>query len=380
MIGTVRGSSGLVSRVQKCCAPRTCSGGQRAKRRYHLPVRTRRLASHSITAVGGGELSLATSAGRGVPARDVEHALHEAIAFGITLFDVAHDSDSERLAGQAVRAQRVRDRVVMATRVPVLAPRPGAPQRDLLPERLPVRYLQDRVEASLRASRLEVLGLAQLSLSPAWLASRAWPELVGTCARLVQEGKVLAWGAMLDQPDHEAAAQLVAEPWLSALSVVYHLCDRRAEAVFTAAAQRELPVLARMPLAGGALAGRLGPGMILPPRDDRHDLAPEVLERIAIAVAHLAPLVKREPAAARSCDAAREILARAVRSDHRDRLACGDVAELALRFAIDSAGVALPRLHRREHLLPAIAAAAAPPLPADLLAALPSPQLLISSV
>jgi aryl-alcohol dehydrogenase-like predicted oxidoreductase len=284
----------------------------------------------------------------------------------------------------------------VATRVPILAERPGAPRRDVLPERLPPPYIQDRIEAALRATRLEVLPLVQLALRPAWLASPAWPELAGTCARLVREGKVLAWGALVDElgePGDEAAAALVAEPWLAALSVVYSACDRRAEPLFAAAVKREpaidptggpprfagaavgvptprdqvspIAILARQPLAGGALAGNLGPGVQLPPRDDRHELGGATLERIAVAVARLAALVKRQPPAARSCDAARQAAERAVRPDHVE---CNDVAELALRFAIDRAGIALPRLHRREHLLPGIAAAAAPPLPSEIVA------------
>lgn len=331
-------------------------------------VRTRRLNPHTVTAVGGGDVSLATSAARGVPARDVERTLHEAIAIGITLFDVAGDADSEKLAGDSVRAQRARDHVVVATRVPVLAELPGAPKRDLLPERLPVAYLQHSVEASLRATRLEVLPLAQLPLRPAWVASRAWPELVGACARLVQEGKVLAWGALLDEPGDDAAPALVAEPWLAALSVVYHLCERGAEPLFDAAARRELAVLARQPLAGGALAGGLGPGVSLALHDDRRALDTAALERAAVAVARLAPLVEHEPAAARSCDAARQILERA--PPRADDVECRDVADLALRFVIDRAGVALPRLHRGDHLASAVAAAAAPPLSAALVARL----------
>jgi len=333
-------------------------------------VRTRRIGATTVTAVGSGELSLATSAARGVPARELEHAVHEAIGLGITVLDVTADGDSEKLAGQAVRAQRARDRVVVATRVPLLDGRPGAPRRDALRERLPPGYVQDRVEATLRATRLDALPLAQLALLPAWTASSAWPELVGTCARLVREGKVLAWGARLDglsdpvDPADPALAALAAEPWLAALSVIYHLCDRRAEPLLQLAAARELAVLARHPLAGGALAGSLGPGVKLPPRDDRNDLGAATLERIAIGVARLAALVKREPPAARSCDAAREAADRAAGS-RPAHLECSDLADLALRFVIDRA-IALPRLHRTAHLVPALAAAAAPPLSADL--------------
>ncbi|HEU4730418.1 MAG TPA: aldo/keto reductase [Kofleriaceae bacterium] len=336
-------------------------------------MRTRRLGETLVTAIGGGDLCLATSAARGVPRRDVEHALHEAITLGITLFDVAADPDSERLAGLAVRELRARDRVVVATHVPPLAPRPGAPVRDILPERLPPPYVQHRVEDALRATRLDALPLAQLALRPAWLTSRAWPEVAGTCARLVREGKVLAWGAVLDDPADEAAPAVLAEPWLAAISVVYHLCDRRAEPLIAAADQREVPiaVLVRQPLAGGALTGNLGPGVRLPPRDDRSELDADALERIAVAVARLSVLVRREPPAVRSCDAAREAAERATRAGRPPQLDCHDVAELALRFVLDRAGrggIALPRLHRREHLLPALAAAAAPPLAPEIVA------------
>lgn len=358
-----------------------------ADRRYHAGVRTRRIESSTVTAIGGGDVCLATSAARGVPARDVEHALHHAIELGLTVFDVASDPDSERLAGEALRALRARDRVVIASRVTARSPVAGAPTRDVLSERLPVAYVQHAVEASLRATRLEVLPLVQLPLRAAWRSSSAWAELAGTCARLVREGKVLAWGALLDDPGEDGAAELVAEPWLAALSVVYQLCDRRAEPLFEAATKREMAVLARQPLAGGALTGVLGPGISLPPRDDRQSLDTAALTRIAVAVARLAPLVRRPPPAARSCDAAREAaeLAHArVRADERgqreraDRgdpsaaadaaVACEDLAELALRFVIDRGCIALPRLHRREHVLAAIQAAAAPPLSAAVIA------------
>jgi aryl-alcohol dehydrogenase-like predicted oxidoreductase len=345
-------------------------------------VRTRRLGDQNVTAIGGGDLDLTISAARGVPAREVERALHEAIELGIALFDVAADADGERLAGDCVREQRARDRVVVATRVAILDERPGAPKRDVLRERLPVAYLVARIEASLRATRLDALPLAQLPLAPAWVASPAWPELIGTCARLIREGKVLAWGALLEEPGDDAAPALLAEPWLAAVSVVYNLCDRRAEPLFEAASARQLAVLARQPLAGGALAGALGPGAILPPRDDRRALDAAALERIAVEMARLSPLVKREPPVARSCDVARAIAERVsqpgqprqagqpgapARPEHVE---CTDVAELALRFAIDRAGIALPRLHRRDHVAAAIAAASAPPLSPDLVAQL----------
>lgn len=329
-------------------------------------MRRRSLGDRDVTSVGCGDVSLAIAANRGVDAREVERAVHEALELGVSVVDVHAEPDAERLVGDAIRGQRARDRVTVATQIPVLAARPGAPRRDVLPERLPARYVQERVEASLRASRLEVLPLAQLPLRSAWRSSAAWPELAGTCARLIREGKVLAWGAILEDLDDDAPG-LATEPWLAALHVTYNLCERAAEALLPAAAERKIAVLARRPLAGGALTGNLGPGVRLPPRDDRHALEPGDLERIAVTVARLAPLVRTEPPAARSCDLARAVLERGRRPE---QLECTTVAELALRFVIDHGVIALPRLHRHAHVPDALAAAAAPPLSAALLATL----------
>ena len=318
----------------------------------------------TVTAIGSGDVCLATASARGLYARDVERAVHEALSLGITLVEAHAETDAERLVGDAVRGLRLRDRVVVATQVPIVAARPGAPRRDLLPERLPVGHVQERVEATLRATRLDALPLAQLPLRSAWRTSSAWPELVGTCARLEREGKVLGWGAILDPLEDEAVG-FTTEPWLAALQVTYSLCERAAEPLLAAAAAHDQLVLARRPLAGAALAGTLGPGVKLTPRDDRNDLDAATLVRIAVEIARLAPLVRTEPPAARSCDAARAVRERGRRPD---QLECGNLAELALRFVIDRGAIALPRLHRHEHLPDALAALVAPPLSPGLVA------------
>jgi aryl-alcohol dehydrogenase-like predicted oxidoreductase len=205
-------------------------------------VRQHRIGERTITRVGCGDVRLATATARNIDAREVERAVHRALELGITLIEAADEEAAERLCGDAVRALRLRDTAVVACRVPELAARPGAPaglRRDGLPERLPPTHVQQRIEASLRATRLEALPLAQLPLQAAWRASSAWPELAGMCARLVREGKVLAWGALCAGDAADAPgelAELAAEPWLAALSIPSSLCAPRAAAVRPAAA------------------------------------------------------------------------------------------------------------------------------------------------
>src|SRR5262249_59946658 len=102
-----------------------------------------------------------------------------------------------------------------------------------------------------------------------------------------------------------AAQRILHEPWLACIAVRFNLCDRSAAPVIAAALERKLAVLAREPLAGGALAGTLGPGAKLALRDDRRELD---LERIAVGVARLSRLVEREPPAARPTEAAKQIV------------------------------------------------------------------------
>jgi aryl-alcohol dehydrogenase-like predicted oxidoreductase len=308
-------------------------------------VRTRLLDKTPVTVVGCGDVRLATAAARGIDAREATMAISEALDGGIRLVDVADEPDAERACGDAIRALRLRDAVVLASRVPALAPLPGRPDRDVLPERLPARYVQERVEATLRATKLDVIPLVQLAIAPAWRTSPAWAEVAGTCNRLAREGKVMQWAAYLDVLDDANAL----DAWLVAFNVEFSACRR---------VELDRPLLARHPLAGGALAGALGPGVQLARLDDRRALDDTMLERFAVIAAKLAPLVKVQPAAATSCDAAKAVLDKNRRTLDVE---AATIAELALRYVCDRA-IALPRLHRRQHLAEAITSASAPPL------------------
>lgn len=334
--------------------------------------------SRSIPPIGSGDVSVARAAQRGLDALDVRRALDQVIAAGLDLVAVAAEEAAEALVADAIRALHVRDRVLAAYRVPAITARLGIPTRDTLPERLPPRYLVDRVESILRRTRLDAIPLAQLTLRAAWRSSSAWPEVVDTCARLVREGKVLDWAAFVDTIEDDTP-ELAAEPWLAALSMPFSLCDHAAaDPVLAAAAaitaaprttaadERTLAVLARHPLAGGALAGSLGPGAKLRLHDDRRALDDRALDRIAVGVAKLAAFAKITPPAARSTDVAK---AQLERNRRPDELHVQTVAELALRYVVTRGAIALPRLHRAEHVADALIAAHSPPLPADLVTA-----------
>jgi aryl-alcohol dehydrogenase-like predicted oxidoreductase len=305
--------------------------------------------------IGAGDVSLARSALRGVDRDELARTLHELVDHGGTVIEHGDEVDAAAAVGEVVRAARARDHVVTVARVGV------APSAVAL-----ARTVQARVEAALRASRLDALPLAMIAPRAAWRDDTAWPELTGACARLVRDGKVMRWGAVIDAGDLDAGgAPWLAEPWLIALRVEMSLCDRRAAKLIDELGDKRAVLVAR-PLAGGALAGALGPGVSLPVRDDRRGLDAAVLARVSAGVAALAPFVRDVPAAARASELGKQRLDGLKRVE---AVECADVAELALRWAIDrvaGGGIALPRLHRG-HVAAAVGVGAAPVLSRDLL-------------
>jgi aryl-alcohol dehydrogenase-like predicted oxidoreductase len=365
-------------------------------------------------------VSLSIAASRGVDRRDVERALTIALELGMSLVDIhPGEDDAERLTGDVIRTLRMRDSVIAATTIPLLG------GRDTPIERLPPSYVQARVEASLRTTKLDALPLVQLPLRPSWLKSKVWLELEGCAARLIREGKVLSWGARLDEEDvavvvdepardpdepppprtiSDELRAVLAVPWFVSLSVPYSLCARAAEPLLaettapvplgpdappppaasssiivsafditmpTLAPQKPpkrtapLAVFARQPLAGGTLAGTIGPGVRLPPRDDRNAIDAVTLDRIALEVARLSSLVRSMPPAARSTESSRALLERTKKHEH---VGAVTLAELALRYVIDRGAVALPRLHRHTLVTDALIAATSDPLPEQAIA------------
>ncbi|HEY4178372.1 MAG TPA: hypothetical protein VGM90_16105 [Kofleriaceae bacterium] len=383
-------------------------------------MRTRQLGDTTATAVGAGDVSLAIAASRGVDRSDTERALTAALSSGLTFVDVhPGEADAERLAAEVIRSLRGRDRITLAVTIPTLN------GRDTPIDQLPPRYIQAAVEAALRTTKLDALPLVQLPLRPNWPSSKAWPELVGTAARLVREGKVLSWGIRLEDADTSVVtetardpdddteeespithlAPLLAETWFISLSVVFNACMGTAGALIDATlapipygplapapaasgfagsslilspfaitetapapltkapgSARQLAILARQPLAGRALAGTLGPGVKLSLRDDRQ-LDPATLDRLALSVARLARLVRTTPPAATSTQAGRDIVVNGKRPEH---VSAFTLAELALRYVIDRGAIALPRLHRHEHVPETLMAGTAEPLTPDI--------------
>lgn len=314
---------------------------------------------------------------RGTDRALAARAVYVAIEAGCQLVDVSAGwGDAEVVAGEAVRELRAAERVVVSTHVyPQLRPvDPAFGEWNPVERALPPEAVQRAVEDSLRATRLEVLPLVWLDgWRDAWLDDSGWPILRGTLERLIREGKVLAWGlgALPARPDE--AVRGAADPIVTAVAARHSLFDRAAETVLLPAVRAAgAAFVARAPLADGALAGEVGPGLTFWPGDERARWSPAILAAIIPDVARLCAFVREVPPAARSTDGGRAVLETLRR---HPEVAHRTLAELALAFVTGTPGVtaALVGARTLEHARDAALASSrylVPAVPAAIRAAL----------
>lgn len=224
-------------------------------------MRYRRLGKtgYKVSEVGFGAWAIGGSWG---PVDDEQsmRALHAALDAGTTFFDTADvygDGRSERLLAR-LKAERPNDEIVIATKV---GRRDGADMPDLTPERL-FEWI-DRSRQNLRTDRLD---LVQLHSPPTDVYYR--PEVFAALDDLVSSGVIAAYGVSVERV--EEGLKAIDYPGVSTVQVVFNMFRQRpADLLLDRAVERDVGVIARVPLASGLLTGKFTPEWRFPPDDHR---------------------------------------------------------------------------------------------------------------
>jgi aryl-alcohol dehydrogenase-like predicted oxidoreductase len=185
------------------------------------------------------------------PVQDEESlaTLHRALDLGVNFIDTADvygDGRSERLIAR-LRKERPRDTFYVATKAGRKLPRqiPGGYSRDNLTE---------WVECSLRNLEVEALDLLQLHCPPTALYDM--PEVFGILDDLVKAGKLRYYGASVEKVDE--AMRAMEYPNVQSIQIIFNMFRLKpAERFFPAAKEKQVGILARLPLASGLLTGKL---------------------------------------------------------------------------------------------------------------------------
>jgi aryl-alcohol dehydrogenase-like predicted oxidoreductase len=200
-----------------------------------------------VGVIGFGAWAIGGSWGN-VSEHDAEAALHAALDAGVNFIDTADvygGGRSERLIARVLK-QRGRDNIIVATKA-------GRGLNPHVAEAYTAAALTRFVEGSLERLQTETLDLVQLHCPPTEVYYR--PDVFEALDRLVEAGKLKHYGVSVEKV--EEAVKALEYP-IASVQIIYNIFRQRpAELFFRLARERQVAVIARVPLASGLLTGKL---------------------------------------------------------------------------------------------------------------------------
>jgi len=197
--------------------------------------------------IGFGAWAIGGSWGN-VSEQDAEAALHAALDSGVNFLDTADvygGGRSERLIARVLQ-QRGKGDVIVATKA-------GRGLNPHVAEAYTAAALARFVEGSLERLQTETLDLVQLHCPPTEVYYR--PDVFEALGRLVEAGKLKYFGVSVEKV--EEAVKALEYP-IASVQIIYNIFRQRpAELFFRLARERQVAVIARVPLASGLLTGKL---------------------------------------------------------------------------------------------------------------------------
>jgi aryl-alcohol dehydrogenase-like predicted oxidoreductase len=198
-------------------------------------------------------------------------ALRRAIELGVNLIDTAlayGEGHSERLVGQVVRDSG--RRIYVATKVPpknlIWPAQKGTP----ISEVFPYDYIMQCAGESLKNLGMDTIDLLQLHVwNPEWIGDDDWRRAF---EELKRSGKVRAVGISINDHQPETALEIIRTGLIDTVQVIYNIFDQTPEReLFPLCLEKQIGVLARVPLDEGSLTGHINESTKFPPGDFREE-------------------------------------------------------------------------------------------------------------
>jgi aryl-alcohol dehydrogenase-like predicted oxidoreductase len=197
-------------------------------------------------------------------------ALRRAIELGVNFIDTAlayGEGHSERLVGQVVR--ETPHRIFVATKVPPKNAIWPAQRGTPIGEVFPYDYIMRCAAQSLDNLGLEAIDVLQLHVwNPEWIGADDWRRAF---EELKASGKVRAVGISINDHEPDSALEIIRTGLIDTVQVIYNIFDQTPErALFPLCQEKNIGVIARVPLDEGALTGRIDEQTTFPAGDFRN--------------------------------------------------------------------------------------------------------------
>jgi aryl-alcohol dehydrogenase-like predicted oxidoreductase len=192
---------------------------------------------------------------------DAIDALHAAIDHGVNFIDTADvygDGRSERLISQVLKDRS--EEVVVVTKA-------GRRLDPHVAEGYNRQNLTAFVDRSLKNLGVSALDLVQLHCPPTEVYYM--PETFGVLDDLIKDGKIRNYGVSVEKV--EEAIKAIEYPNVQSVQIIFNIFRQRpSDLFFDLAKQKQVAILARVPLASGLLTGKMTRKTTFP-RDDHRN-------------------------------------------------------------------------------------------------------------
>lgn len=198
---------------------------------------------------------------------DSTRALNKAIDLGVNFIDTAlayGNGHSERIIGKVLKTRK--ERIYVATKIPppCWPPPPTTHANEIFPK----KTIIDSVEQSLRNLQLDCIDLIQFhSWRANWTNDLEWHE---TLMELKKSGKINYIGVSVHDNLEDEALGIIETGRIDTIQVVYNILAQTPQInLFPKALQYNIGIIARVPLAYGALTGKFTKKTTFPENDFR---------------------------------------------------------------------------------------------------------------
>ena len=200
-----------------------------------------------VSEIGCGAWAIGASWGH-VDEADALAALHQTLDAGVTFLDTADvygDGRSEQLIARVLK-ERGGDRPFVATKTGRRLPKQEVAGYSL-------ETMSGFIDRSLKKLQVDTLDLVQLHCPPTDLYYH--PEVFGSLDRLVEQGKIRNYGVSVERV--EEALKALEYPGVQSIQIIFNIFRQRpAERLFALAQEKQVAIIARVPLASGQLSGK----------------------------------------------------------------------------------------------------------------------------
>lgn len=214
-----------------------------------------------VSAIGFGAWAIGGSWGN-VNDQDSYAALNRAVDLGINFFDTADvygNGRSETLLGR-LRRERASENIYIATKI-------GRRLDPHVAEGYTPENLMAFVDQSLKNLGMEQLDLVQLHCPPGAVYDDA--RVFDTLDKLKRAGKIRSYGVSVERISE--ALKAIEYPGVQTVQIIFNMFRQRPITdFFPIAKERNIGIIARVPLASGLLTGKMSPETHFAENDHRN--------------------------------------------------------------------------------------------------------------